>query len=101
MSGDAPHLHRLNLIAHGIPASLHVQGVERTPSWDRRSALGRRDYAVIITLLRLGLRRPEVARPRLDDMDWRAAEVVVGGKGAGAAVFTVLHQVGKSTVLYG
>ena len=48
---------------------------------DRRS--GRRDYAVLITLLRLGLRAGEVAGLRLDDIDWRAGEIVVHGKGAG------------------
>ena len=48
---------------------------------DRRQALGRRDYAVIITLLRLGLRAGEAARLTLDDVDWRAGEIVVHGKG--------------------
>jgi len=47
---------------------------------DRRSLIGRRDYAVIITLLRLGLRRGELARLTLDDIDWRAGELVVRGK---------------------
>ena len=48
---------------------------------DRRSLIGRRDYAVIILLLRLGLRRGELARLTLDDIDWRAGELVVRGKG--------------------
>ena len=48
---------------------------------DRRSLIGRRDYAVIITMLRLGLRRGELARLTLDDIDWRAGELVVRGKG--------------------
>ena len=48
---------------------------------DRRSLIGRRDYAVIITLLRLGLRRGELARLTLDDIDWRVGELVVRGKG--------------------
>lgn len=47
---------------------------------DRRSASGRRDYALIIVLLRLGLRRGELARLTLDDIDWRAGELVVRGK---------------------
>ena len=34
---------------------------------------------MIITLLRLGLRRSEVAGLRLDDIDWRAGELVVRG----------------------
>ena len=48
---------------------------------DRRTALGRRDYAVLLTLLRLGLRRGELAAVTLDDLDWRAGEVAIRGKG--------------------
>jgi len=48
---------------------------------DRRRALGRRDYAVISLLLRLGLRAREVAGLTLDDIDWRAGELLVRGKG--------------------
>jgi integrase len=50
-------------------------------SCDRRTGLGRRDYAVIVTLLRLGLRRGELAALTLDDIDWRHGEMVVHGKG--------------------
>lgn len=50
-------------------------------SCDRRRAVGRRDYAVILLLLRLGLRAGEVAALRLEDIDWRAGELVVRGKG--------------------
>lgn len=49
-------------------------------SCDRRRALGRRDYALILLLLRLGLRCGEVARLRLEDIDWRAGEILVRGK---------------------
>jgi integrase/recombinase XerD len=50
-------------------------------SCDRGENVGRRDYAMIVLLLRLGLRAAEVATLKLDDLDWRAAEVVVHGKG--------------------
>ncbi len=50
-------------------------------SCDRGENVGRRDYAMIVMLLRLGLRATEVATLKLDDLDWRAAEVVVHGKG--------------------
>ncbi len=50
-------------------------------SCDRRTPIGRRDYALIIILLRLGLRRSEVAALRLENIDWRAGELVVAGKG--------------------
>jgi integrase/recombinase XerD len=47
---------------------------------DRRRTIGRRDYAVILTLLRLGLRAGEVAGLTLDRIDWRAAEITIVGK---------------------
>jgi len=49
-------------------------------SCDRRRALGRRDYAILVLLVRLGLRAAEVSALRLDDIDWRAGELVVRGK---------------------
>jgi len=51
-------------------------------SCDLRRADGRRDYAVLLVLVRLGLRASEVAALTLDDIDWRAGQIVVHGKGA-------------------
>jgi site-specific recombinase XerD len=42
---------------------------------------GHRNYAMIFLLARLGLRAPEVLAIKLDDIDWRAGELVVRGKG--------------------
>src|SRR5215212_9843472 len=50
-------------------------------SCDRGTAIGRRDYAILTVLVRLGLRAGEVAALTLDDIDWRAGELVVVGKG--------------------
>lgn len=50
-------------------------------SCDRRTAAGRRDFAILTMLTRLGLRAGEVASLRVDDVDWRAGEIVVCGKG--------------------
>jgi integrase/recombinase XerD len=50
-------------------------------SCDRRTTFGRRDYAVLSLLARLGLRAGEVATLELGDIDWRAGELVVRGKG--------------------
>jgi site-specific recombinase XerD len=49
-------------------------------SCDRRTPVGRRDFAILMLLGRLGLRRGEVAALRLEDLDWRAGELVVRGK---------------------
>ena len=51
-------------------------------SCDRHTALGRRDYAILTVLTRLGLRAGEVAALQLGDIDWRAGELVVHGKGS-------------------
>lgn len=67
---------------------------------DRRKAAGRRDYAVIMTLLRLGLRAEEVATLTLDDIDWRAAEIVVHGKGNRDDRLPLPTDVGKAIVGY-
>ena len=51
---------------------------------DRRSALGRRDYAHHPHAAAAGLAPSEVAGLRLDDIDWRAGELVVRGQGRSA-----------------
>lgn len=48
---------------------------------DRRRTVGRRDYAILLLLVRLGLRAGEVAAMQLEDLDWRAGEILVRGKG--------------------
>ena len=83
-------LSRAALLVRGRSSSPLPRGISTADArallgcCDRRQALGRRDYAIIITLLRLGLRRGEVAGLRLDDIDWRAGELVVRGKGCTA-----------------
>ena len=49
-------------------------------SCDRTTAVGRRDFAILTVLSRLGLRACEVARLELSDIDWRGGELVVRGK---------------------
>ncbi|MGI8414586.1 MAG: tyrosine-type recombinase/integrase [Solirubrobacteraceae bacterium] len=51
-------------------------------SCDRRTGVGRRDFAVLTMLARLGLRAGEVAALRLSDVDWRTGELLVRGKGS-------------------
>jgi integrase/recombinase XerD len=50
-------------------------------SCDRVTTVGRRDFAILTLLSRLGLRIGEVAALRLGDLDWRAGELVINGKG--------------------
>jgi site-specific recombinase XerD len=69
-------------------------------SCDRRQSKGRRDYAVLLTLLRLGLRAAEMAGLRLDDVDWRAGEVVVHGKGRHEDRLPLPSDVGEAIAGY-
>jgi len=51
-------------------------------SCDWRTRVGRRDFAIITMLSRLGLRADEIAALQLRDVDWRAGEIMVRGKGS-------------------
>jgi integrase len=67
-----------------LPRAVPVVDVERmlaVAAHVRCTATGRRNYAILLLLVRLGLRRGEVAGLRLDDIDWRAGELTVVGKG--------------------
>ena len=65
-------------------------------SCDRRTTVGRRDFAVLTVLVRLWLRSGEVAALCLDDIDWRAGEVVVRGKGPKQARLPLPADVGEA-----
>jgi integrase/recombinase XerD len=66
----------------GVPVSFGPDEVERLlASCDRRSRVGRRDFAVLCLLARLGMRSGEVAALLLGDIDWRGGEIIVRGKG--------------------
>lgn len=69
-------------------------------SCDRRTAAGRRDYAIILTLLRLGLRSCEVAALRLADLDWRAGQMLVHGKGRRVERLPIPADVGAAVTAY-
>jgi len=69
-------------------------------SCDRRRCKGRRDYALLLVLLRLGLRAAEVAGLRLDDIDWRTGEIVVRGKGRREDRLPLPVDVGEAIAAY-
>ncbi|MCP4961028.1 MAG: tyrosine-type recombinase/integrase [Actinomycetia bacterium] len=81
----------------GIPAG---DGAALLASCDRRTGLGRRDYALLMILLRLGLRRSEVSGIRLEDIDWRAGELVVVGKGGRSDRLPLPTDVGEAIAGY-
>jgi integrase/recombinase XerD len=85
----------------GLPRALEPDQVERLlVSCDRGSGTGRRDFAILAVLVRLGLRAGEVAGLRLDDIDWRAGELVVVGKGRRAERLPLPIDVGQALTAY-
>jgi integrase/recombinase XerD len=80
-----------------LPRGIAGAGVQAIlASCDRRTALGRRDYAIVILLVRPGLRRGEVAAPSLDDIDWQAGELLVRGKGLRSGRLPLPGDVGQA-----
>lgn len=69
-------------------------------SCDRALPTGRRDCAILLLLSRLGLRRGEVAALSLDDLDWRAGEIVVHGKGSRIDRLPLPCDIGEAIVDY-
>lgn len=62
--------------------------------------MGRRDYAILLLLAKLGLRADEVATLTLDDVDWRASEILVRAKGRQRARMPIPPDVGAAIVAY-
>ncbi|WIW90518.1 site-specific integrase (plasmid) [Sphingobium sp. V4] len=84
-----------------LPSFMPIEGVQRVlDGCDRSTAAGRRDYAILMLLARLGLRACEVARLSLDDIDWRAGQFTVRGKGRKIATMPLPHDVGAAIAAY-
>jgi site-specific recombinase XerD len=85
----------------GIPQTLARAEVERLLAGCDRSRLdGVRDFAILSSLARLGLRSIEVARLELDDLDWRRGELVVRGKARRQDRLPLPADVGEALAAY-
>lgn len=85
----------------GLPRFLEAdQARALLDSCDPRTVTGRRDLAILKLLLRLGLRAGEVAGLSLEDVDWRAGELIVVGKGRRAERLPLPVDVGEAITVY-
>jgi site-specific recombinase XerD len=85
----------------GVPRAASSDGVRAVlASCDRDSAVGRRDYAIVLSLTRLALRGGEVARLELGDVGWRVGEVTIRGKGGRTDVLPLPGDVGEAWADY-
>ena len=84
-----------------LPHGLEPDAVRKLlASCDQRRLVGRRDFAILLLLSRLGLRAGEVAAIALDDLDWRAGMLLVRGKGSRQDVLPLPMDVGQAIVSY-
>jgi integrase/recombinase XerD len=84
-----------------IPRAISAEHVRQLlASIDRRTAVGRRDYAILLLLARLGLRSGEVAFLELEDIDWNQGQVSVRGKGGQRNGLPLPPEVGKALAAY-
>ncbi len=85
----------------GIPRHLAADQVRRVlASCNKQTRTGRRDYAILLLLARLGLRGGEAEAIKLDDIDWITGTLTVHGKGGKVRQLPLLHDVGKAMSLY-
>jgi integrase len=84
-----------------LPRAVDPQLAARlVASCDPATAAGRRDRAIVVLLARLGLRGQEVADLELGDVDWRAGEVVIRGKGHSRDRLPLPADVGEAVAGY-
>lgn len=84
-----------------LPATMTKSQVDTLlGSCDRSTPTGRRDYAILVLLARLGLRSGEVAALQLADIDWRAGEIVVRGKARRRDRLPLPVEVGEALAAY-
>jgi site-specific recombinase XerC len=85
----------------GLPRAVAPDQIGRLlASCDRRTSVGRRDRAILTVLARLGLRAGEAAALNVDDLDWRAGEIEVPGKGNRRERLPLPVDVGQAIVDY-
>jgi site-specific recombinase XerD len=85
----------------GLPKGLAPDQVRRLfTSCDDTTRRGCRDIAILTVLVRLGMRSGEVAKLRLDDIDWRAGEIIVRGKGNSIERIPLPPDVGRAVAQY-
>jgi integrase len=63
---------------------------------DRKTAVGRRNYAILLLLARLGVRAGEVMGLSLDDIDWSTGLITIHGKGGKSAQLPLPPDVGTA-----
>lgn len=95
---EYPKAYRLS----GIPRSITWDEVGRTLAQiDRRTSIGKRDYAILLLLVTYGLRAREVAALTLEDLDWRNSRMRIPERKAGhSTAYPLSPVVGEAIIDY-
>jgi site-specific recombinase XerD len=84
-----------------LPRFLPTTAVEKLlKRCDRKTALGRRNHAILLLLARLGVRAGEVIKLSLDDIDWASGLIIIHGKGGRSAPLPLPADVGTALAAY-
>lgn len=84
-----------------LPRFLPAGAVHRVlQHCDRHTPMGKRNYAILLLLARLGLRACEVVALNLEDLDWDTGQITVKEKGGGSAPLPLPTDVGEALATY-
>jgi site-specific recombinase XerD len=84
-----------------LPAFLRPEETQQvSDGCNRQTAIGRRDYAMLLLCARLGLRAGEVAALRLDEIDWGNGCLAIRSKGGRWTHMPLPHEVGEAIAEY-
>lgn len=85
-----------------LPKFLPMQSVRKVLAYSKRlrTPLGRRDYAILLLLARLGLRAGEIVALNLEDIDWEKAKIIIRAKGGRWDELPLPADVGKAVAVY-
>lgn len=84
-----------------LPKSLAAGTVQQLlDHCERETPRGKRNYAVLLLLARLGLRACEIVALELDDIDWDNARITIRGKGRRLTPMPLPIDVGEAIASY-
>jgi site-specific recombinase XerD len=84
-----------------LPTYLPAGAVEKILAHcDRSTPVGKRNYAVLLLLARLGLRSGEIVGMNLEDIDWALGEITIHGKGGRSSKLPLTSDVGQALAEY-
>jgi len=84
-----------------VPKYIKTEDIESIlDSCDRTTSVGRRNYAILLLITRLGLRAGEIVSLELSDINWRVSELTIRGKGQFYDRLPLPQSVGEAIAIY-